>query len=60
MSPLRSHARVLVVDIGGGSVELTCGDRHRIENSLSLPIGAVRLTLGDGLHAAIDGLATPR
>ena len=44
MSPLRSHARVLVVDIGGGSVELTCGDRHRIENSLSLPIGAVVLT----------------
>ena len=44
MSRLRSHPRVLVVDIGGGSVELTCGDRHRIENSLSLPIGAVVLT----------------
>jgi len=41
---LRSDARVLVVDIGGGSVELTCGDRHRIENNLSLPIGAVVLT----------------
>jgi exopolyphosphatase/guanosine-5'-triphosphate,3'-diphosphate pyrophosphatase len=44
IGPLRSHARVLVVDIGGGSVELTCGDRQRIENSLSLPIGAVVLT----------------
>ena len=44
MSRLRSYPRVLVVDIGGGSVELTCGDRHRIENSLSLPIGAVVLT----------------
>jgi len=37
-------ARLLVVDIGGGSVELTVGNSTRIEGSCSLPIGAVVLT----------------
>ncbi|HKV46195.1 MAG TPA: hypothetical protein VJT32_16220 [bacterium] len=37
-------ARLLVVDIGGGSVELTAGSHNRIEGSCSLPIGAVVLT----------------
>ena len=44
IGPLPSHARVLIVDIGGGSVELTWGECRRIEDSLSLPIGAVVLT----------------
>lgn len=36
--------RVLVIDIGGGSVELTWGTRGQIEGTLSLPLGAVVLT----------------
>ena len=44
LRPLRSRTRLLVVDIGGGSVELTWGSRSRIARSLSLPIGAVVLT----------------
>ena len=44
LGPLRSAARLLVVDIGGGSVELTWGSRGRIERSLSVPAGAVVLT----------------
>ncbi len=36
--------RILVLDIGGGSTELTLGTRERIEARTSLPLGAVRLT----------------
>jgi exopolyphosphatase/guanosine-5'-triphosphate,3'-diphosphate pyrophosphatase len=36
--------RATVVDIGGGSTEITLGDRHRIINSISLDIGSVRVT----------------
>jgi exopolyphosphatase/guanosine-5'-triphosphate,3'-diphosphate pyrophosphatase len=36
--------RLLVVDIGGGSVELTWGRRGRVEASQSVPAGAVTLT----------------
>jgi exopolyphosphatase / guanosine-5'-triphosphate,3'-diphosphate pyrophosphatase len=35
---------LLVVDIGGGSVELTWGRRGRVESSQSVPVGAVTLT----------------
>ena len=35
---------LLVVDIGGGSVELTWGSGEQIERSVSLPAGAVVLT----------------
>lgn len=34
----------LVVDIGGGSVELAWGDRGQVTGSLSLPLGCVLLT----------------
>jgi exopolyphosphatase / guanosine-5'-triphosphate,3'-diphosphate pyrophosphatase len=44
LGSLRRSSRLMVIDIGGGSVELTWGDRGRIEGSLSLPAGAVVLT----------------
>jgi exopolyphosphatase / guanosine-5'-triphosphate,3'-diphosphate pyrophosphatase len=40
----RIRSRLLVIDIGGGSVELTWGHRVRIEASQSIPAGAVVLT----------------
>lgn len=40
----RIRSRLLVIDIGGGSVELTWGHRARIEASQSIPAGAVVLT----------------
>jgi exopolyphosphatase/guanosine-5'-triphosphate,3'-diphosphate pyrophosphatase len=42
LSPVPS--RLLVVDIGGGSVELTWGRRGQVEASQSVPAGAVVLT----------------
>jgi exopolyphosphatase / guanosine-5'-triphosphate,3'-diphosphate pyrophosphatase len=36
--------RLLVIDIGGGSVELTRGNRERIADTRSVPAGAVLLT----------------
>ncbi len=36
--------RVLLVDLGGGSCEITLSERKRILETLSLPLGAVRLT----------------
>ena len=36
--------RATVVDIGGGSTEITIGDTQRITNKISLNIGSVRLT----------------
>ena len=44
------HERVLIIDIGGGSVQLILSDRERFAAGTSLPLGAVRLTemfLGD-------------
>src|SRR5687768_13778413 len=44
------HERVLIVDVGGGSVQLILSDRERFAAGTSLPLGAVRLTelfLGD-------------
>jgi exopolyphosphatase / guanosine-5'-triphosphate,3'-diphosphate pyrophosphatase len=38
------HGRVLLVDLGGGSCEITLSDRKRIKDTISLPLGAVRLT----------------
>ncbi len=35
---------VLVVDVGGGSTELTLGVGHRILEKVSVPVGSVRLT----------------
>ena len=37
-------SRVLLIDLGGGSCELTLSDKGHIADMISLPIGAVRLT----------------
>jgi len=36
--------RVLLLDLGGGSCELTLSEQKRIKETVSLPLGAVRLT----------------
>ena len=36
--------RVMLIDLGGGSCELTVSDRGHIREMVSLPLGAVRLT----------------
>jgi exopolyphosphatase/guanosine-5'-triphosphate,3'-diphosphate pyrophosphatase len=36
--------RVLLVDLGGGSCEITLSERKRIKETISVPLGAVRLT----------------
>ncbi len=36
--------RVLLLDLGGGSCELTFSEHKRIKDTISLPLGAVRLT----------------
>jgi exopolyphosphatase / guanosine-5'-triphosphate,3'-diphosphate pyrophosphatase len=38
--------RVLLIDLGGGSCEITLSEHKRIKETLSLPLGAVRLTEG--------------
>src|SRR2546425_2333247 len=40
---------VLMMDLGGGSCELTVSRKNHIEQTVSLPLGAVRLT-NDFLH----------
>lgn len=40
----RTQGRCLLVDLGGGSCEITLSDRRRIVETMSLPLGAVRLT----------------
>jgi exopolyphosphatase/guanosine-5'-triphosphate,3'-diphosphate pyrophosphatase len=37
-------SRVVLVDLGGGSCEITLSERKRIKETVSLPLGAVRLT----------------
>jgi exopolyphosphatase/guanosine-5'-triphosphate,3'-diphosphate pyrophosphatase len=54
--------RVLLVDLGGGSCEITLSDRKRIRETVSLPLGAVRLS-GEflpGDPAPEEGLARMR
>jgi len=36
--------RVLLIDLGGGSCEITLSERKRIRETVSIPLGAVRLT----------------
>jgi exopolyphosphatase/guanosine-5'-triphosphate,3'-diphosphate pyrophosphatase len=36
--------RVMLVDLGGGSCEITLSEHKRIKETVSLPLGAVRLT----------------
>ncbi len=44
VSGLPGVARAAVLDIGGGSTELSLGDAHGPNRSISMDIGAVRLT----------------
>ncbi len=41
-----TQGRCLLIDLGGGSCEVTLSDRRRIVETVSLPLGAVRLTQG--------------
>ena len=36
--------KVLLIDLGGGSCEITLSEQKRIKETISLPLGAVRLT----------------
>ena len=50
-----SSGRLLVLDIGGGSLEIAVGDDERAEATVSLPLGASRLTreyLGSDPHTS--------
>jgi len=38
------HGKVLLIDLGGGSCEITLSENKRIRETVSLPLGAVRLT----------------
>ncbi len=38
-----ARGRCLLIDLGGGSCEVTLSDRGRIQQMVSLPLGAVRL-----------------
>src|SRR5580692_6571859 len=42
----RLGGRVLLVDLGGGSCEITLSEKNRIKETISVPLGAVRLTQG--------------
>ena len=56
------EGRVLLIDLGGGSCEITLSERKRIMETISLPLGAVRLT-GEFLTddpASAEGLARMR
>jgi exopolyphosphatase / guanosine-5'-triphosphate,3'-diphosphate pyrophosphatase len=44
-----SSAPILMIDLGGGSCELTVSSKGHIRETVSLPLGAVRLT-NDFLH----------
>ncbi len=39
-----TNGRVILVDVGGGSCEITLSEHKRIKDTVSLPLGAVRLT----------------
>ena len=45
----------LYFDLGGGSLELVCGDGAKVSLARSMPVGAVRLT-----RAFFDGAITPQ
>lgn len=54
--------RVLLLDLGGGSCEITLSEHKRIKETVSLPLGAVRLTeqFLDDDPAPKEGLARMR
>lgn len=51
--------RVLLVDLGGGSCEITLSEHKRIKETISVPLGAVRLSeeFLPSDPAPVDGLA---
>jgi exopolyphosphatase/guanosine-5'-triphosphate,3'-diphosphate pyrophosphatase len=54
--------RVLLIDLGGGSCEITLSEHKRIKETISLPLGAVRLTeeFLQADPAPVEGLARMR
>src|SRR6201994_19266 len=44
MGEAGTQGRCLLIDVGGGSCEITLSERKRIQETVSLPLGAVRLT----------------
>jgi exopolyphosphatase/guanosine-5'-triphosphate,3'-diphosphate pyrophosphatase len=54
--------RVLLIDLGGGSCEITLSEHKRIKETVSVPLGAVRLTeeFLPGDPAPADGLSRMR
>ncbi len=42
----KAGGRVLLIDLGGGSCEITLSEHKHIRETVSLPLGAVRLTRG--------------
>ena len=44
MSEPGTGGKVLLIDLGGGSCEITLSEHKRIKDTISLPLGAVRLT----------------
>jgi exopolyphosphatase/guanosine-5'-triphosphate,3'-diphosphate pyrophosphatase len=44
MGEPETHGRCVLIDLGGGSCEVTLSSRKRILETVSLPLGAVRLT----------------
>lgn len=54
--------KVLLVDLGGGSCEITLSEKKRIKETISVPLGAVRLTeeFLPADPAPADGLARMR
>ncbi len=54
--------KVLLVDLGGGSCEITLSEHKRIKETISVPLGAVRLTeeFLQSDPAPADGLARMR
>ena len=44
MNEAGTGGKVLMIDLGGGSCEITLSENKRIKDTISVPIGAVRLT----------------
>jgi exopolyphosphatase / guanosine-5'-triphosphate,3'-diphosphate pyrophosphatase len=44
MSEAGTRGKLLLIDLGGGSCEITLSEHKRIKETISVPLGAVRLT----------------